>query len=540
MEFAELPQEFAELPKKLAKLPQELIRIVTEFLIDKEDICNLRLLNKRWLYFISEIQNQHYREAVATDTHFYIRANTNIVQIQQSLIGWGNNQSGELGVGSRNPLTTPDEIWIKSNLSDLESRFQSLVFSYFVLGANFSLAVDQYNDIWMSGQDVNNISLYADKGYDFRQYAATYPIRILSQGILQSHIVEPITHIVPLMEEMLVVISGKTIFPSLDAFYESIESNANKPIKIDFSPDRSDETILDVKYGMEHALFLTNYGNVYGWGINNRGQFGLGYSEEEADAHKLRRIAVYNTQENAFLSQIIQVAATADSSYFLTFDGKLYVCGDNSNGELGLDANIEYQQTLSQVELKDGKKIVDIKAGFHHALCLTETGDVYTWGDNNYGQLASLSSSTPTPTPTLVWSTTKTKKPIVQIAAGANHTLLLTNECELWVCGDNSEGQLGLGVDSKAYYDRFIKSDRFEELALPNQFSTYIQQDSEKTKQIKPRSPSGISPVFKRQRTCQASEGSMIISRSLFSQNSDDSAQPQNNENPKQNRSFSF
>lgn len=38
-----------------------------------------------------------------------------------------------------------------------------------------------------------------------------------------------------------------------------------------------------------------------------------------------------------------------------------------------------------------------------------------------------------------------------QIAAGHHHTLLLTHSGELWACGRNSRGQLGLGGKSGSF-----------------------------------------------------------------------------------------
>jgi RCC1 and BTB domain-containing protein len=45
-----------------------------------------------------------------------------------------------------------------------------------------------------------------------------------------------------------------------------------------------------------------------------------------------------------------------------------------------------------------GKKVVDIACGSHHTLVLTEDGEVYAWGQNNCGQIGS-GSTTNQPTP---------------------------------------------------------------------------------------------------------------------------------------------
>ena len=38
-------------------------------------------------------------------------------------------------------------------------------------------------------------------------------------------------------------------------------------------------------------------------------------------------------------------------------------------------------------------------------------------------------------------------KYVVKIAAGANHSLCLTKNCDVYCCGSNAKGQLGLGEE---------------------------------------------------------------------------------------------
>jgi alpha-tubulin suppressor-like RCC1 family protein len=40
----------------------------------------------------------------------------------------------------------------------------------------------------------------------------------------------------------------------------------------------------------------------------------------------------------------------------------------------------------------DGIKIVDIAAGAYHTLAVSVDGDVYAWGDNTYHQLGNCST----------------------------------------------------------------------------------------------------------------------------------------------------
>jgi alpha-tubulin suppressor-like RCC1 family protein len=97
------------------------------------------------------------------------------------------------------------------------------------------------------------------------------------------------------------------------------------------------------------------------------------------------------------------------------------------------------QQTLAQVT-----------CGEDYSLALTVGGDVYAWGDANYGKLAApASSAMPTdddnlpyqPLPALVTGFGGCR--IVQLACGSNHSLALTEGGRVWAWGGAIFGRLG-------------------------------------------------------------------------------------------------
>lgn len=48
----------------------------------------------------------------------------------------------------------------------------------------------------------------------------------------------------------------------------------------------------------------------------------------------------------------------------------------------------------------------------------------------------------------------ETQKSFKYVDCGDQHTALITSTCDLYTFGDNSEGQLGLGVDYKTFSDK--------------------------------------------------------------------------------------
>ena len=85
-------------------------------------------------------------------------------------------------------------------------------------------------------------------------------------------------------------------------------------------------------------------------------------------------------------------------------------------------------------------KIVSISAGDNHSLLLDKQGDVYSFGNNGSGQLGRQtlkdnSAQIPTKIPEL--------NNIIAMSAGSLHSLLLDKQGNVYSFGDNRFGQLG-------------------------------------------------------------------------------------------------
>lgn len=81
----------------------------------------------------------------------------------------------------------------------------------------------------------------------------------------------------------------------------------------------------------------------------------------------------------------IQVSLGYKFSVALKQDGTVWSWGQNNDGELGLGNTTEYSEPQQITDIKE--KITDVKTGYYHSIALTEKGEVYTWGYNDNGQL---------------------------------------------------------------------------------------------------------------------------------------------------------
>ncbi|CAH8536434.1 unnamed protein product [Heterobilharzia americana] len=70
----------------------------------------------------------------------------------------------------------------------------------------------------------------------------------------------------------------------------------------------------------------------------------------------------------------------------LTFSGQVFSQGIGSRGQLGL-GDLSDRMKLTLIEALQVLTVTQISSGNWHSVCLTDTGDVYTWGWNEHGQL---------------------------------------------------------------------------------------------------------------------------------------------------------
>lgn len=115
--------------------------------------------------------------------------------------------------------------------------------------------------------------------------------------------------------------------------------------------------------------------------------------------------------------------------------GNFYLAYLTMMGELFIKENSSSRCRRISV---DDKFIIQVAAGPNHTAILTDEGEVYVFGGNKYGELGMGDN---------IYRDTFTKIPgynnVVQISCGSNQTALVTSWGELYVCGYNVNGELG-------------------------------------------------------------------------------------------------
>jgi alpha-tubulin suppressor-like RCC1 family protein len=194
--------------------------------------------------------------------------------------------------------------------------------------------------------------------------------------------------------------------------------------------------ITDIAAGAHHALALRSNGTVMSWGRQYDGQLGLSSSNDRNTPQQI---------PSNQLSGVTKIAAGALHSMALKSNGSLYVWGSSATGQLGLGETAYVIRPTVVPNLSD---VTDIAAGGYHSLAVKDDGSVFSWGTNTYGELGSGLTELST-TPQIVTLNGSALTDAVSVGAGEYHSLVVLEDGTLRTFGKNTTGQLG--DDSNVY-----------------------------------------------------------------------------------------
>lgn len=188
------------------------------------------------------------------------------------------------------------------------------------------------------------------------------------------------------------------------------------------------ENVIDVALGNGFTLYVDTDNVLWGVGRNHRGQLGNGTTENCKNPLKIMEgVSKVYASSSGFFSACI------------TTGGSLMTWGDNSIGQLGRESN-DYSAIPTAVL----DNVVSASLGESHALALTEDYKLYSWGSNEYGQIAV--SGTSVKIPTLMADN------IVMAYAGPKTSLLLYRSGKVTGWGRKAHNNFGSGSGNTTDY----------------------------------------------------------------------------------------
>lgn len=155
----------------------------------------------------------------------------------------------------------------------------------------------------------------------------------------------------------------------------------------------------------------------------------------------------YCQEFESIKAPIRQIAIGSNHVLVLTYDGTLYSRGTAVYGSTGHGGARDVPD-FTPVPALQGKKVRFVSAGPNFSIAITFEGDVYSWGRAFQGETGLFSQVEAVPR----FAPQVTPYRVAEVSCGHGHVLALTEsqQCISW--GENTCGQLGLGLKSKPTY----------------------------------------------------------------------------------------
>ncbi|NXJ75034.1 RPGR regulator, partial [Trogon melanurus] len=185
-----------------------------------------------------------------------------------------------------------------------------------------------------------------------------------------------------------------------------------------------------ISCGDEHTAIVTGNGKLYMFGSNNWGQLGLGSKNTVTKPTCVKALKPEKTK---------LAVCGRNHTLVYTEKGNVYAAGGNSEGQLGL-GDTEERTTFHLISFFTNQhKIKQLAAGSYTSAAVTEDGQLFVWGDNSEGQIG-LADEACVSVPCQV----DIGKPVSSVSCGYYHSALITGDGKLYTFGEAENGKLGL------------------------------------------------------------------------------------------------
>ena len=189
----------------------------------------------------------------------------------------------------------------------------------------------------------------------------------------------------------------------------------------------SKKTFCKISAGYYLSFGIDKDGLVWGWGYGSRGQLGI-----NSTVNKCTPVSILGAKKT-----FCTINSNNRVTLGLDKNGQLWGWGYNNKGQLGDNTVISRLTPVSILGTK--KTFCAISIGNSSSLGIDNTGQVWGWGYNNYGQLGD-NSTTNKCTPVSIMGA---KKTFCTISIGNSHSIGLDKDGHVWGWGYNGIGQLG-------------------------------------------------------------------------------------------------
>lgn len=280
---------------------------------------------------------------------------------------WGENSDGQVGNGTTVDSGIPVDVSESGALTGITVVGAAT-------GANHTLAVGSNGHVYAWGENG------AGELGNNSTVASTVPVDISATGILSGISVREVSAGPGF--SMAVSSNGHVYTWGLNVngqLGDNSVTDSHVPIDVSASGALNGVSIAAISAGANHAMALSEAGDIYTWGNNSEGQLG---DNSTTDSHVPVAVAT-----SGVLAGIVLHAIAAGSGFSTAVgeNGHTYTWGMNAGGELG-DGTTTARLVPVDISANGGLSGVSIVA-VDASLALDVGGKVYAWGLNAAGEI---------------------------------------------------------------------------------------------------------------------------------------------------------
>ena len=325
------------------------------------------------------------------------------------MYSWGNNTTGQLGLGNSGSGThrgVPHRVGTASNWVKA------------VTGSGASAAINTEGHLYVWGANWNDPQMGQGDNPSPGTGNITVPTRV---GIADNW-----TYVAVRGTSAAAINFDGQLF----TWGSGIGNGANVPTQLGTASNWQ-----SITNAQHRAFALNDQGYLYSWGIS-------GSSLGHGSGNNHERILPERVGDRSDWVALSASGATHGSIIGLTESGHIYTWGSNAFGQLG---NGTTSSVGEPTRLEVGGGWISVAMTSEAAVAaINENGHLYTWGHASVGQhghgdeVGGVDRRVPT--------RVGTADDWVFLVAANSHFLALNDSYELWSWGNNNNGQLGIGV----------------------------------------------------------------------------------------------
>ncbi len=359
-----------------------------------------------------------FTNSAGTATSEYARLTITTSRFQA--VGWGQNESRQLGTGTNIPS------------SDTPLTVSNLNFVKGIAAGTFNgmaLLEDGTVRDWGSNEDGQLGDGSSEEG------TSSVPVKVSGLSEVKAIAVGE-SHALALLANGTVKAWGEGEQGELG---DGSTSNSDVPVTV--GPVKGGvveplKGVVAIAAAANYSMALLENGTVEAWGENEHGQLGDG-STVRADVPQAVR----------GLSGVTAIAAGGEFAMALLTNHTVDVWGSDTYDEIADEASEETEAEFvdKPVAVAGLGSVTQIAAGSTHALALTSSGTVYGWGQDSDGELGNGTFKLAVAKPTAISGLGE----VATLSAGEQYSLALLKNGHLLAWGVNTYGTLGDGASGE-------------------------------------------------------------------------------------------